>query len=35
VANSPTCRKLLPKLTAFAAFYEQQVDGTAALILEK
>jgi hypothetical protein len=35
VTQSPPSRKLPPKLAAFAAFDEQQVDDTAALIREK
>jgi len=35
VTQSPPSRNLLPKLAAFAALDEQQVDDTAALILEK
>jgi hypothetical protein len=34
VADSSPSRKLLPKLACFAAFHEQQVEDTAALILE-
>ena len=35
VTQSPPSRKLLRKLAAFAGFDEQQVDDTAALILEE
>src|SRR5262245_10953410 len=34
VTNSPTSRKLLPKVAILAAFHRQEVHGTAALILE-